>query len=129
MLTRYVAGAFGAFIGGVIVITLLFSLLGHLWFVSLGLGLIWSLCLQVAAWGSAYVFWPKATSQFQARLRNSYPQSVVEVGRRLDRSVGLEIEGPNSSTARLRILGIVVVAIMLVLGLAASWVILAAIGQ
>jgi hypothetical protein len=129
LLTRYLVGAAGAFIGGAIVITLLFALLGHLWFVSLGLGLIWSLCLQVAAWGSAYVFWPEATRQFQARLRNSYPQSVVEVSRRLDRSVGLEIEGPISSTARLRALGIVIVAVMFVVGLAASWVILAAIGH
>lgn len=129
MLSRYLVGAFGAFIGGVIVITVVFTLLGHLWFVSIGLGLIWSLCLQVAAWGSAYVVLPEATRQFQARLRNSYPQSVVEVGRRLDRSVGLEIEGPNSSTARLRVLGIVVVALILVVGFAASWVLLIAIGK
>jgi hypothetical protein len=130
LLTRYLVGAVGAFIGGAIIITILFALLGHLWFVSLGLGLIWSLCLQIVAWGSAYVFWPDATRQFQARLRNSYPQSVVEVSRRLDRSVGLEIEGPNlSSTARLRALGIVLVAVMVVVGLAASWVILAAIGH
>lgn len=129
MLARYLAGAFGAFIGGVIVITIAFTLAGHLWFVSLGLGLIWSLCLQVVGWGLAYVLWPYATREFQARLRDSYPHSVVEVGRRLDRSMGLEIEGPNSSVARLRALGIAVVAVILVVGLAGSWVILVAIGK
>lgn len=129
MLARYLVGAFGAFIAGVIVITLVFTLAGNLWFVSVGLGVIWSLCLQVVAWGLAYALWPNATREFQARLRDSYPQSVVEVGRRLDRSVGLEIEGPNSSVPRLRALGIAVVAVILVVGLAGSWVLLVTIGK
>lgn len=129
MLTRYLVGTMGAYVGGVIVITMLLIFLGHLWFVSLGLAIIWSLCLQLVAWGLAYALWPDSTRRIQARMRSSFPPSVTDVGRRLDRSVGLDIEDSKSSIARLRILGILVIAVMLVVGLAGSWVILAAIGQ
>lgn len=129
VLTRYLVGSIGAYVGGVIVITMLLILLGHIWFVSVGLALIWSLCLQLIAWGSAYVLWPDATRRIQARMRSSYPPSVADFGRRLDRSVGLEIEDSKSSVARLRALGGLGIAVMLVVGLAGSWVILAAIGK
>ena len=129
MLTRFLVGTMGAYVGGVIVITMLLIFLGYIWFISLGLAIIWSLCLQLVAWGLAYAFWPDSTRRIQARMRSSFPPAVIDVGRRLDRSVGLEIEDSKSSTARLRILGILVTAAVLVIGLAGSWVILAAIGQ
>jgi len=129
MLARYLVGTLGAYVGGVILFTGLLIVLGHFWFVSIGLALIWSLCLQLIAWGLAYTLWPSATSRIQTRLRSSLPPSVTGVGRRLDRSVGLQIEDSKVSVARLRALGIVVIAVMLALGLAGSWVILSAIGQ
>ena len=55
---RYLIAAFANFIAGIIVITLLLSLLGHALFVALTLGFIWSLCLQFLAWGTAFVLWP-----------------------------------------------------------------------
>ena len=129
VLTRLLVGTLGAYVGGVIVITVLLIFVGHTWFISLGLGIIWSLCLQLVAWGLAYAFLPESTRRIQARMRSLFPPAVIDAGRRLDRSVGLEIEDSKSSTARLRILGILVIAVVLVVGLAGSWVILAAIGQ
>ena|ERR1700694_5548512 len=113
-----------AFIGGVMGFTVLLMLLGHLWFVALGLGLIWSLCAQFVVWGLASIFWPGATGRLQASVRRSFPAPLVDVGRRLDRSAGIEIENAERSVGRIRLLGAVAAFVMLAVAIGASWVVL-----
>ncbi len=124
LLRRYLIGAFGAFIGGIAVITVLLSVLGHLWLVAFGLAFIWSLSLQFLAWGMAYVLWPASTSRFQERLRSSYGPPLAQLGRGFDRRLGFEIDPDKPSVGRARLLGAVVIALMLTAGVSSSWILL-----
>lgn len=121
-LKRYLVAAFGSFILGTFVITLLLSLFGHFWLVSFSLAVIWSICIQLLAWGIAYVLFPVSTSRFQEKLRSSYGSPLAEVGREFDRRLGFEIDAAKPSAARARLLGGVVIVLMLAAGLTSSWI-------
>ena len=127
MLARYLTGAFTFLVIAAIAIAVALALAGHLWFVALGLGFIWSLCLGFIGLGFAYLLWPVATSGFQAKLRASYGARIAGAARRLDRSLGLEIESAQPPATRLRLLGAGVIGIMLAVALAASWILIATI--
>jgi hypothetical protein len=124
LLKRYLVIAFGSFIVGTVAITLLLTLLGHWWLVSVSMGLIWSICILLLGWGLTYVLWPVGTSRFQERLRSSYSPNLAEVGREFDRRLGFGIDPAKPAAGRARMLGIVVIAIILAAGLSSSWILL-----
>lgn len=129
MLTRYLSVALISFLGSMALIAVVLVLLGHIWPLALGLGLIWSLCLQFLAWGIAYVLWPVGTSRFQERLRRSYGSPLSQIGRDFDRRLGFEIDPANPSVRQGRLLGLVVIVMMLAAGLGSSWLLLFTIGH
>ncbi len=105
-------------------ITVLLSLLGHWWPVSLSLALTWSICIQLVVWGLAYVLWPVGTSRFQERLRSSSSPHIAQAGREFDRRLGFEIDPAKPDARRARMLGVVVIVMMLATGLSSSWILL-----
>ena len=126
-LARFFAGTLTAMVLAAIVIAVALVLAGHVWFVAFGLGCIWSFCLVFIGLGLAYLLWPVATSRFQAKIRSEYGAPIAEMARRLDRSLGLEIESAQLPALRLRLLGAVVIVIMLAAAVAATWLLVAAI--
>ena len=125
LLTRLFVGLTAAFILSVAVITLLLSVLGHYWLIALVLAVIWSICLVFLVFGLGYVLFPVSAVRFQERLRSAYPQSIAAFGRSFDRSFGFDIDPKAPSVARARLLGGLVAVMMLSVGIAASWILIA----
>src|SRR6266446_2695633 len=125
MLTRLFAGLAAAFVLSVTVITIVLSRFGHYWPIALVLAVIWSICLVFLILGLGYVLFPVSAVRFQERLRSAYPPSIAAFGRSFDRSFGFDIDPKAPSIARARLLGGVVAVMMLAVGIAASWILLA----
>jgi len=125
LLRRYFVMAFLALLLAVVVLTALISLAGHSLLIGLALALIWSLCLQIGAWGIAYVLFPTQAVQFQEKLRNAYPPPLQQMGREFDRSLGFQLDPKKPAIGRARLLGAVVVTLMLSAGALSSWILVA----
>jgi len=122
---RYLVVAFGSLVACFVAISLVLLLLGQLWFVALALGAIWAICLQFLAWGVAYVLWPLRMTRFQEKLRPSYGARFADFGRQFDRRLGIGVDGANQSIGRARLEGIVIIALMITVGLVATWILIA----
>jgi hypothetical protein len=125
LMARYLLAAFGSLVAGFVVISLVLLLRGQLWFVALALGAIWAVCLEFLAWGVAYVLWPLPTARFQERLRTSYGAPFADFGRQFDRRLGLGVSGDEPSTNKARLEGVAIIALMVTVGVVASWILLA----
>ena len=124
-MARYLLAAFGSLVAAFVVISLVLLLLGQLWFVALALGAIWAVCLLFLAWGVAYVLWPLPTARFQEKLRSSYGAPFAAFGRQFDRRLGLGVAGADASSGKARLEGAVLIALMITVGVIASWILLA----
>jgi hypothetical protein len=120
-LTRLLLIATSSFVIGSLIITVVLLLAGLFWPVALILGFVWSLCLLFLAVGVSLVLWPVHTNRLQLRIRNAIGMDFAEVGRRIDRPLGLDIEEARRSVSRQRVLGVLTIVVMLTTGLIATW--------